>query len=107
MIYSILLKPVVEQIMLTTKYDFIHYWNSSKCLRTDIEHAIKAFWLMVAWPHSGPATVVISVVDYVTELTIHLLYVHPFCVKEMYKTSFRELDAADCAQLVYKDLEIL
>ncbi len=44
----------------------------------------KAFWLMVAWPPSGPATVV----DYISELTIHSLYVHPFCVKEMYNTSF-------------------
>ncbi len=31
----------------------------------------KAFWLMVAWPPSGPATVVILVVDYMSELTIH------------------------------------
>ncbi len=52
---------------------------------------------MVAWPPSGPATVVILVVDYTSELTIHSLYVHPFCVKKMYNTSF---DAADCAQLV-------
>ncbi len=43
---------------------------------------------MVAWPPSGPATVVILVVDYISELTIHSLYVHSFCVKEMYNTSF-------------------
>ncbi len=43
---------------------------------------------MVAWPASGTATVVILVVDYISELTIHLFYVHPFCVKEMYNTSF-------------------
>ncbi len=43
---------------------------------------------MVAWPLSGPATVVIFVVDYISELTIHSVYVHPFCVKEMYNTSF-------------------
>ncbi len=40
---------------------------------------------MVAFPLSGPATVVFLVVDYISEL---LLYVHPFCVKEMYNTSF-------------------
>ncbi len=43
---------------------------------------------MVAWPPSGPITVVILVVDYISELTIHSLYVDPFCVKEMYNTSF-------------------
>ncbi len=43
---------------------------------------------MVACPPSGPATIVILVVDYISELTIHSLYVHPFCVKEMYNTSF-------------------
>ncbi len=50
------------------------------------ETLIKVFWLMVAWPPSGPATVVILVVDYISELAIHSLYVHPFCVKEMYNT---------------------
>ncbi len=44
---------------------------------------------MVALPPSGPATVVILFVDYISELTIHSLYVHPFCVKEMYNTSFK------------------
>ncbi len=50
----------------------------------------------------GPSTVVILVVDYISELTIQSLYVHHFCVKEMYNTSFivSELDVADCAQLV-------
>ncbi len=43
---------------------------------------------MVEWPLSGPATVVILVVDYISELTIHSIYVHSFCVKEMYNTSF-------------------
>ncbi len=43
---------------------------------------------MVAWPPSGPATVVILVVDYIRELTIHSLYVDPLCAKEMYNTSF-------------------
>ncbi len=43
---------------------------------------------MVAWPPSGPTTVVILAVDYISELTIHSLYVHPYCVKEMYNTSF-------------------
>ncbi len=42
---------------------------------------------MVAWPPSGPAIIVILVVDYINELTIHSLYVHRFCVKEMYNTS--------------------
>ncbi len=28
---------------------------------------------MVAWPPSGPATVVILVVDYISELTIHII----------------------------------
>ncbi len=41
---------------------------------------------MVAWLRSGPATVMILVLDYISELTIHSLYVHPFCVKEMYNT---------------------
>ncbi len=48
----------------------------------------RAFWLMVAWPPSVPTTVVILVVDYISELTIHSSYVHPCCVKEMYNTSF-------------------
>ncbi len=43
---------------------------------------------MVAWPPSGPATVVILVVDYTSEPTIHSLYVDPLCVKQMYNTSF-------------------
>ncbi len=43
---------------------------------------------MVAWPPSGPTTVVSLVVDYISELTIHSLYVHPIYVKEMYNTSF-------------------
>ncbi len=59
----------------------------------------------------GPITVVVLVVDvdYISELTIHSVYVHHFCVKEMYKTSFySELDEADCAQLVLKyDSEIV
>ncbi len=46
------------------------------------------FCLMVAWHPSGPVTVVILVVDYRRELMIHSVYVHPFCVKEMYNTSF-------------------
>ncbi len=45
---------------------------------------------MVAWPPSDPTTVVILVVDYISELTInsvqHFIY--------------SELDAADFAQLV-------
>ncbi len=43
---------------------------------------------MVAWSPSGPATVMILVVDNICELTIHSLYVHPFCATEMYNTSF-------------------
>ncbi len=43
---------------------------------------------MVAWPPSGPPTVVILVVDYISELTIHSLNVHTFYLKEMYNTSF-------------------
>ncbi len=46
---------------------------------------------MVALPPSGPANVVILVVDYISELTIHSLYVHPFCVKEMYTSSIVNL----------------
>ncbi len=42
----------------------------------------------LAWSPSGPATVVILVVDYISELTIHSLYVHHFWVMEMYNTSF-------------------
>ncbi len=39
---------------------------------------------------SGLITVGILVVnvDYISELTIHSVFVHPFCVKEMYNTSF-------------------
>ncbi len=48
--------------------------------------------------------VVISVVDYISELTIHSLCVHPFCVKEMYNTSFI---VNLMQQLVQKDLEIV
>ncbi len=63
---------------------------------------------MVAWSPSGPTTVVILVVDYISELTIHSVYVQPLCVKEMYNTFiYSELDLADCAQLVEKDLEIV
>ncbi len=43
---------------------------------------------MVAWPRSDPTTGVILVVNYISELTIQLLYVHSFCVKEVYNTSF-------------------
>ncbi len=50
--------------------------------------SFKAFRLMVAWPPSGPTTVVILVVDYISELTIHSVYVHPFCIKVMYNISF-------------------
>ncbi len=57
-------------------------------MQVRINDIIKAFWLMVAWPPSGPATVVILVVDYISELTIHSLYVHPFYVLEMYNTLF-------------------
>ncbi len=49
---------------------------------------------MVAWPPSGPTTVLILVVDYISELTIHSLYVHPFYVKHFI---YSELGAADCA----------
>ncbi len=52
------------------------------------ERSFKALWLMVAWPTSGPTTIVILVVDYTSDLTIHSVYVHPFCVKEMYNSSF-------------------
>ncbi len=60
---------------------------------------------MVACSPSGPTTVVILVVDYISELTIHSLYVCPFCVKEIYNTLF--IVNLDCAQLVWKDLEIV
>ncbi len=46
---------------------------------------------MVAWsPLQVLITVVILVVnvDYISELTIHSEYIQPFCVKEMYNTSF-------------------
>ncbi len=55
----------------------------------------KAFWMMAAWPPSDPTAVVILVVDYIRELTIHSLYVNPFCVKEMYNTSF------NCVHFLY------
>ncbi len=37
---------------------------------------------------SDPAAVLILVLDYINELTIHSFYVNPFCVKKMYNTSF-------------------
>ncbi len=55
---------------------------------------------MVAWSSSGPTTVVILVVDYISELTIHSLYVHPFFQGNVKHSMYSELDAADCAQLV-------
>ncbi len=63
---------------------------------------------MVAWPPSGPATVVILVVDYISELTIHSWHVHPFsCKGNVQHFIYSHLDVADCAQLVEKDLEII
>ncbi len=39
---------------------------------------------------SGPISVVILVMNmvFISQLTIHLVYVHPFCVKEVYNTLF-------------------
>ncbi len=68
---------MVYVILTACQFNQIHVW-----------FLLKAFWLMVAWPPSGLANVVILVVDSISELTIHSLYVHPFCVKEMYNTSF-------------------
>ncbi len=53
---------------------------------------------------SGPIIVVILVGnrDYKRELTIHSLYVHPFCVKEVYNTSFI-VNLMQIMQLVLKD----
>ncbi len=64
---------------------------------------------MVAWcPPSSPATVLILAVNYIkSELTIHSLYVYPFCVKEMYNASFMVNLVQQIAQLVWNDLEIL
>ncbi len=39
--------------------------------RANVFKGLNAFWLMVAWPPSGHATVVILVVDYISEPTIH------------------------------------
>ncbi len=64
----------------------------------------KAFWLMVAWPPSGPTTVLILVVDYISELTIHSFFL---CKGNVHHFIYSELDTADCAQLVLKDLEIV
>ncbi len=43
-------------------------------------------WSMIT--HSGPITDVSVVVNvnYISELTIHSVYVHAFCVNEMYNT---------------------
>ncbi len=53
--------------LLSFKIDFL-----SCTLNTDVISVsiLKAFWLMVAWPPSGPATVVILVVDYVPKYFI-------------------------------------
>ncbi len=67
---------------------FIFKGNVATAIVSMRDISFKAFRLMVAWPPSGPATVVNLVVDYKSQLTIHSLYVHPFCVKEMYNTSF-------------------
>ncbi len=53
----------------------------------DAHNVKKPFgWWQYSTP-SGPTTAVILVVDYTSKLSIHSVYVHPFCVKEMY-TSF-------------------
>ncbi len=59
---------------------------------------------------SGDITVVILVanVDYISELTIHSVYIHPSCVKEMYNTSFIVNKMYKIVQVVLKDdLEIV
>ncbi len=58
---------------------------------------------------SGPTTDVILIVNMgsISELTIHSVYVHPVCVKEMYNTSFMANLIQQIVQLVLKDdLEI-
>ncbi len=52
---------------------------------------------MVAWPPSGPATVMILVVDYISELTI---ICPPFLCKGNVHFIYGEFDAADYAHLV-------
>ncbi len=51
---------------------------------------------------AGPITVVILVVDYISELTIHSVYACPlfWCKGNVQHFISSELDAADCAQLV-------
>ncbi len=62
---------------------------------------LKALWLMVAWYPFRSYNVFILVVDYISELTIHSVYVHPFCVKgNVQYFIYSELDVADCAELV-------
>ncbi len=74
------MNSVEEQIKTcTVGRCFIHWYKRI---------TVKAFRLIVAQPPSGPTMVVILVVDYISEQTIHSLYVHPFCVKEMFNTSF-------------------
>ncbi len=67
---------------------YIHVHAFACTFHTFSFFCIKAFWLMLAWPPSGPTTVEILVVDYISELTIHSLYPYPFYVTEMYNTSF-------------------
>ncbi len=69
-----------------------------------IWYALKALWFR----HSSvPITVVILVVDYISELTIQSVYVHHFCVNEMYNI-YSESGAADCTQFVWKnEIEIV
>ncbi len=71
-----------------------------------IDHRLKPFDLMVAWPPSVPTTVVILVVDYISELPfIH--YMYTLCKGNVHFI-YSELDTADCSQLVEKnDLEIV
>ncbi len=84
-----------EMVMITILYgpkglrgknETIMFTSSCTILRYEV--IIKAIRLMEALPASGPPTVVILVVDYISELTIHSLYIHPVCVKEMYNISF-------------------
>ncbi len=67
----------------------------------DGQSELKTFWLLVAWPSSDPTTLVILVVDCISELTIHSLYMSTIFVKgNVQHFIYSELDAADCAQLV-------
>ncbi len=75
---------------------------------SDIMAWHKAFWLMVAWPPSGRN----KCCDFscgLSKWANHSFMTCPpfLCKGNVQHFIYSELDAADCAQLIEKDLEIV